>query len=170
MTTLTMHTNRTEKGAAGPSEDRDRRHAGRRLVLVLVLLALVVVVAVGANYGHVRHYFDARQRLEKAAAEVSALQDRTAALQTELGKLSESGHLEDLARQQLTYALPGEELYVLADDPATTAGAESDEGTEGAAATGAGADDTQSPATGDSAAPGGPGLLERALLAIAALF
>ena len=72
-----------------------------------------------ANYGPVRHYLDARARVERAAAEVAALQERTTELQSQLGKLSQSGYLEDLARQQLTYALPGEELYVVTD----TAGA-----------------------------------------------
>ena len=82
---------------------------------MIVLLGLLVVVAVAANYGPVRHYLDARARVDKAAAEVAALQERTTELQAQLGKLSQSGYLEDLARQQLTYALPGEDLYVVTD-------------------------------------------------------
>ena len=114
--------------------------AARRLVLVIVLLGLLVVVAVAANYGPVRHYLDARARADKAAAEVAALQERTTELQAQLGKLSQSGYLEDLARQQLSYALPGEELYVVTDAA----------GAAGAAAAGAG----ESQAAGELAGAG----------------
>ena len=119
MTTLTMQSTRSEgrsgTGATETRHDQGRRRAARRLVLVVVMLGLLLVVAAAANYGPVRHYLDARARLDKAAAEVAALEERTADLQAQLGKLSQSGYLEDLARQQLTYALPGEELYVVTD-------------------------------------------------------
>ncbi len=106
MTTITMQSTRSERrsgtGATETGHDRGRRRAARRLVLVIVLLGLLVVVAVAANYGPVRHYLDARARVDKAAAEVAALQERTTELQAQLGKLSQSGYLEDLARQQLS--------------------------------------------------------------------
>ncbi len=130
---------------------------------------------------------------------MAVLEQRTAGLQAELGKLSESGYLEDLARQQLTYALPGEELYVVGDgeqqrapeagvteDPggvfeegygASTLGAE---GLGGESAVADGADNVSaadagtvlvSGATGSEPAEGArPGMLERMLLAISNLF
>ena len=108
-----MQSTRSTKGATEPREERGRRErsiAARRLVVLLIVVGVVLVVAVAANYGPVSHYLDARERMEQAAVEVAVLEQRTADLQSQLGKLSQSGYLEDLAREQLSYALPGEEL------------------------------------------------------------
>ena len=43
----------------------------------------------------------------------TALATQKADLQGELAKLSETGYLETLAREQLTYVRPGEELYIV---------------------------------------------------------
>jgi cell division protein FtsB len=153
MTTITMQSTRSERrsgtGAAETGHDRGRRGAARRLVLVMVLLGLLVAVAVAANYGPVRHYLDARARADRAAAEVAALQERTTHLQAQLGKLSEAGYLEDLARQQLSYTLPGEELYVVTDDTGTAEGAAAGAGESQAAGELAGAGTVTDAAAGE---------------------
>jgi Septum formation initiator len=78
---------------------------------------LLVIAALAANYGPFRHYQDARARLEKTAADVASLEEQKAALLSELGKLNETGYLEGLARQELTYARPDEELYIVTGLP-----------------------------------------------------
>jgi hypothetical protein len=112
-------------------------------------------------------------------------------LQAQLGKLSESGYLEDLAREQLTYALPGEDLYIVkqpedadggevsatesesqpAETTATTAGGASAAQTSVGADAPSGADVAGALETsGEQARLPQPGFFERVLMAIAALF
>jgi len=146
--------------------DLDRTTSGRapfatrRRVLLLGCLVMLAVVALAANYGPVRHYRDARARLEKTAAEVAALEEQTAALQSQLHKLGQTGYLEDLARQELTYARPDEELYIVTGLPEETAPA---------AGLGIGASAFGAGNAGIDGA-GRPGFLERVLSAIASLF
>lgn len=175
MTTLTAQSRRMERDAGGASQDRERRHGGRRLVLALLVVGALVCVAVVANYGPLRHYEDARERLDKAAAGVASLEKRTAELQAELGKLTESGHLEDLAREQLTYALPGEDLYVVTGSTVEAGEADSAEGA-GEIAQATSVDNATAgymsgqTSSADTAVAQEPGFLERVLLRIAGLF
>ncbi len=100
-------------GDVATPHSRRSRCGTRRRLLVLGCLTLLVIAGVAANYGPLRHYQVARDRLEKAAAEVADLEGQKAALQAELAKLSETGYLEGLAREELTYARPDEELYIV---------------------------------------------------------
>lgn len=87
--------------------------AGRRRWLLLVAILAVVALAILANIGPLTHYKDASARLGAATARVDTLEAQKTQLQGELAKLSETGHLETLARQQLTYARPDEDLYII---------------------------------------------------------
>lgn len=88
----------------------------RRRIFIAVIVCTLVGLAVVANYGPVTHYLDARSRLEKAASEVAALEEQNTQMQAELSKLLQPGYLEELAREQLTYSRPGEELYIVTGD------------------------------------------------------
>jgi cell division protein FtsB len=141
---------------------RRRGPAARRATLLVVLSLAVVVVAVAANYGPVTHYLSARTRLQETTAKVAALEEQTAQLQAQLGKLSEAGYLEDLARQKLSYVRPGEDLYIIGEE-GQSGTVEGQDGTQAnAAATGAGEEAT--------AATASPGFFERLLTRVAALF
>ena len=74
----------------------------------------VFTIAVLANYGPLQAYSDAKARLNRATTAVAELGNQKAELQAELGKLSEADYLESLARQDLSYTRPGEELYIVA--------------------------------------------------------
>ncbi len=113
MSNASAHTAPAWSGDAASPGSRRSRCGTRRRLLLLGCLFLLIVVGVAANYGPLRHYQVARDRLEKAAAEVARLEEHKAALQAQLGKLSEVGYLEGLARQELTYARPDEELYIV---------------------------------------------------------
>ena len=148
--------------------------AARRRVLLLLVVLVVVGVAILANYGPVRAYRDARARLEQATTAVSALEQQKTQLQSELGKLSEAGYLESLAREELSYTRPGEELYIVTGT--ATDGTASDGTSDEAAADTDAATDAAGAGEGSSA-PGSttdagdrPGLFERALNAILGLF
>jgi cell division protein FtsB len=121
---------------------RRPRFAARRILVVLIMLLMLGVVTALVNYGPARAYRDARARLEEAASAVSSLEEQKTQLQDQLGKLSDSGYLEALAREQLSYIKPGEELYIVTglgdgtDEGSVTAGSGEDTGGTGAAATG----------------------------------
>ena len=51
---------------------------------------------------------------------MDTLEAQKAALQAQLAKLSETGYLETLAREQLGYVRPGEELYIVTKSPGDT--------------------------------------------------
>ena len=87
--------------------------AGRRRWLVVFGAVILMVVAVLANIGPLTHYEDARARFDAATEKVNALEAQKTELQGQLAKLSEAGYLETLAREQLTYVRPGEELYIV---------------------------------------------------------
>jgi cell division protein FtsB len=100
-----------------------RKHSSkRRRLVILFVLVLIVGLSVAVNYGPMTAYRNARARLDTATVQVNELQKQKEQLQSELGKLGEAGYLESLARGQLTYAEPGEEVYIIppADDAAST--------------------------------------------------
>jgi len=145
------------------------------MLLVIGLLVLLTVIAVGANYGPLTHYLQARERFDQTTAEVNEVKERITGLQAQLGKLSQSGHLEDLARQQLTYALPGEELYIVTTSGQEAADAGAGPGTSAGA--GVASENGASAAAGAAGQEEGtvkdthePGFFERILLAIGSLF
>jgi cell division protein FtsB len=136
-------------GGRGSSKPARSHVARRRRVVVGLLLVLVVGVSVLVNYGPLTAYRSAHARLEAATAQVTGLQEQKEQMQSELGKLTEAGYLESLAREELTYAKPGEDIFVVpSDDETTAAGTES--------------------ASGQSEER--PGLLERILSAIGDIF
>jgi cell division protein FtsB len=147
-------------GISSPARPRSP-FATRRRVLVVASLLLVLGLALAMNYGPIQAYRDAHAHLQAAAAQVSALERQKAQMQAQLGKLSEAGYLESLARQELTYARPGEQVFIL------TGGAGSSDASAGAAQNAGDAGDTAPSAPGTATHPG---FLERLLTAIAGLF
>ena len=169
--------------------------AKRRKMLVLACVVVVLGLAALTNYGPLHAYRHAKARLDTVTQQVSALQAKKTELQAELGKLGEAGYLETLARQELTYAKPGEQVYIMTGggEGASTSAATS--AATGAAtgtttdvfgntvvpqAAGAGSESTATTqAAGGSAGSQGstetgaqahPGFFERLLNAIANLF
>jgi cell division protein FtsB len=162
----------------GTEKPRRRpRFAVRRRLLLLFMVLVLVGVALLANYGPLEAYRDARARLDQATTAVASLEEQKSQLQSELGRLSETGYLESLAREELTYTRPGEQLYIVTGlDEAL--GAPAGEGVEAETATEATVGDTNAAVTDEQgAAPAGtgaeagrPGLFERALNAILGIF
>jgi cell division protein FtsB len=122
-------------------------------VFLLATGVFLLTVAALANYGPLHGYLDARARLEKANAGIAELAAQKTDLQTELGRLSESDYLESLARQDLSYTRPGEELYIVtgADSNVTPS---------------SGTNSSGAAQSGSDAQSGGPGFLERVLTPI----
>jgi len=120
---------------------------------------VLLVLAIAANYGPLRAYVDARSRLASATAGIAELSEQKSEMQAELGRLSESEYLESLARQDLSYTRPGEELYIVTgtdDVQGQVGGAKADsEATLGVTAQ-----------SGSGASEGSPGFMERVLAPI----
>lgn len=156
-------------GEVRSSRLQRRRFARRRLIFVIGCVVLLLVISVAANYGPLQHYRDARARAEKVAVEVASLEKHIDEMQAQLGKLSQSTYLEDMARRQLTYTLPGEDLYIVSgvsEGSAATAGVPS-----GEAANVPETSQDQGLSVGSGGAESHrPGPLERMVLGVAGLF
>lgn len=136
MSNVSAQTASAPSGDAISSGNRRSRYAARRRLFLLGFLVVVVAAGAAANFNPLRHYQDARARLDKVAAQVAGLEDQKAVLQSQLAKLSEAGYLEGLAREELTYARADEELYIVTE--ATGVGAAEAAEAESGAGTGAG--------------------------------
>ena len=182
----------SERRVTRTARERAARSARRRW-LILFAVVVLVVAAIGANIKPLTHFQDATARLGNAAARVDTLEQQKAQLQSRLGRLSETGYLETLARQQMAYVRPGEDLYIVtgASGDATTGtaviGAMPTFTAKGVGAGIAGAPTVRQPSgtvsstanggsgvdsgqTGDPSAVQRPGLFERVISAIRGIF
>lgn len=100
-------------GGTTPSPVRGSQVVKRRRLLLLVIGLLVIVLGVLANYPSLQAYVNASARLDKVNSSIGELSALKAELQTELARLSEADYLESLARQDLSYTRPGEELFIV---------------------------------------------------------
>jgi cell division protein FtsB len=146
-------------GTAAPPSRRRSQVAKRRRVLLSAVCLTILTLAALANYGPLHSYLDARSRLEKANIGIAELTAQKEKLQAELGRLGEKDYLESLARQDLSYTRPGEQLYIVTGEHN---GAASSTGTGGAGTSPSGTATSNS----GSAESSGPGFLERVLTPI----
>jgi cell division protein FtsB len=159
MATSNVH---SELGGAGKDAasvgTRDKRVVRRRRLFVLGGVLLMLLVIFWCNYGPLIRHAEAEKRYAAAAAKVADVQSKNAAMQSQVSQLNDPAYLQQLARQELSYALPNEKLYIVS---------------------GAGATTTTQAAAGASAGEGGqagagsqrsPGLLERILRGIGSIF
>lgn len=98
-------------GAEPRPRPGDRRR--RRLVTFLAAFLVLVPLAVLVNLGPYREYAESREKLQGKQAEVALIEEEIAHLQGELGRLETDAHLEALARKELAYARPGEEVFIV---------------------------------------------------------
>lgn len=124
----------------------------RRLLGLGALVVLLALVFLACNYGPMRRHAEAQARYTEASAKVTALQAKNQSLQQQVAKLGQAGYVAGLARQELTYAAAGEDLYIVTDGGQQTT-------TTTQAATGS-SDGVQSK----------PGVLERILRGIGSIF
>lgn len=143
-----------------PPSRRRSQVVKRRRLLVMGMAIAMVALGVWANYPSLHALVDARARLDKVNASVEELSAQKAQLQAELARLSEADYLESLARQDLSYARPGEELFIVtgADDGAVSTPQTSEGSTGDAGISGGG--------SGTTSQTGERGFLQRALASL----
>jgi cell division protein FtsB len=83
--------------------------------VVLLLLAAIVV----ANQGPVRGLLRARTELAAKEKQVAEIEKGNAAYKAEIARLEKAGYLEALARKQLAYAKPGEDVFIIQGLPSS---------------------------------------------------
>ena len=84
----------------------------RGLVLVLVVFGLTAMSVLP-----LRQYVTQAERIEQLQAKQAALDAEVARLERERQRLRDPEHVEQLAREELHMARPGEESWVLAGRP-----------------------------------------------------
>lgn len=92
----------------------------RRGPLALLAILVLVVAACLANASPLRGYLESRERLEAKHATVVVLEQGNADLLKEVRAFENGSRVEAQARQDLTYARPGEEVFIVTGLPSTT--------------------------------------------------
>lgn len=154
-------------------DSKDGREAAckrRRRILGAVLLLLLLGAAVSVNWGPLTDYLDARARLEKANQEVAALEQQRLQLQAEVGKLTEASYLENLARKELSYARPGEQLYIVVDSSSSDGRGEASPASAGASGLALESGGMSVDTSGSELEKGRVGFFERLVLALMDFF
>jgi cell division protein FtsB len=85
----------------------------RRTRLVLTTLVAVALVVVGVVYLPTRTWFGQQEELDRSQAELRKLERGNAALGRKIDRLSDASSIEEQARQQYGFRLPGEESYAV---------------------------------------------------------
>ena len=101
-----------------PGGGRNRRR------LPMAALALVSVIAAGLiGIAPARQYFFQRAQLEEAKTELAALESERALLESEAAALQTPLEIERRARAELGFVRPGEQPYVIVEDPVVSTAA-----------------------------------------------
>ena len=82
-------------------------------VVVLLLSAIAV-----ANQGPLRELLRGRAQLVAKETQVAEIEKGNEAYKAEIARLQKPGYLEALARKQLAYAKPGEDVFIIQGLPA----------------------------------------------------
>ncbi|HEY3737112.1 MAG TPA: septum formation initiator family protein [Jatrophihabitans sp.] len=89
---------------------RNRSLTGRALVLAVLVVLLVVLLA-----SPLHRYFGSRSDAAGAAQTLQQDKVKLAELQKQLQLWSDPGYVQEQARSQLQYAMPGDTVYVVVD-------------------------------------------------------
>ncbi|HET6498970.1 MAG TPA: septum formation initiator family protein [Coriobacteriia bacterium] len=134
-----MRASRASRGAPvrrGPAASRACARGARRRWLLPLLLLLIFAAAAWGFYAPVKiHYQEAREQA-RARAELEALRERNAHLDSQIERLQTPEGVEEVARETLGMVKEGENAFVVVDasheDSPAVAAAQAEEGAEGA--------------------------------------
>ena len=118
------------RGASGPQRPRAGATGRTTASWRVVVLILVLVLALAVILPSLRAYTRQSARLAELRAEAEAARTQVADLEAELARWDDPSYVIALARERLTYVLPGETPYRVVDpetvtgDPAADAGVE----------------------------------------------
>ena len=98
------------------------RPRSRSRAIRLALVVGVLALGAGLSWGPFHAYLEARDRLGAQQREVAQMEQESKELTESIARLREPATVEMLARTQISYAHPGERVYVLMDPPAEPEG------------------------------------------------
>jgi hypothetical protein len=81
---------------------------------------MVLVAGLVLSWGPLSSYRDAHAKLADKAAQVDLMKQTNRALREQVNSLEETRTLEALARKDLAYALPGEQVCIVQGLPEST--------------------------------------------------
>lgn len=76
-------------------------------------ILLVLLAGLLANWGSYQDYRASQEALQQAQGETAALQAEVQSFRSRVARLQKDGYIEALARKELSYVRPGEEVYVV---------------------------------------------------------
>jgi cell division protein FtsB len=88
--------------------------------VVLLALAALLIAASFANASPLRAYLGSKERMEIKQTQVSILAQETEKAKKEVRALEDGSRVEVQARKDLTYARPGEDVFIIEGLPAST--------------------------------------------------
>src|SRR5680860_1290447 len=95
------------------SRSSHSRHEGRRRLLAVGSVLLVVLTGLLVNWGPYHDYRASQETLHAMQEETAHLRGEVDASEGRVARLKKDGYMEALARKELTYARPGEEVYIV---------------------------------------------------------
>src|SRR5665811_2154586 len=98
---------------SSPSRSNHSRQEGRRRLLAVGSVLLVVLTGLLVNWGPYHDYRASQETLHAMQEETAHLRGEVDASEARVARLKKDGYMEALARKELTYARPGEEVYIV---------------------------------------------------------
>lgn len=88
-------------------------------MLIVTLLFLLIGAAFLTQLVPYQQILESQRQVASAKAELAALEEKNARLQSDVAALHTDAEVEKLAREKLGYVRPGEDAYVVLDPPPT---------------------------------------------------
>src|SRR5664279_3693360 len=104
---------RSSHSRSSHSRSNHSRQEGRRRLLAVGSVLLVVLTGLLVNWGPYHDYRASQETLHAMQEETAHLRGEVDASEARVARLKKDGYMEALARKELTYARPGEEVYIV---------------------------------------------------------
>src|SRR5665811_2369581 len=104
---------RSSHSRSSHSRSNHSRQEGRRRLLAVGSVLLVVLTGLLVNWGPYHDYRASQETLHAMQEETAHLRGEVDASEDRVARLKKDGYMEALARKELTYARPGEEVYIV---------------------------------------------------------
>src|SRR5680860_620999 len=104
---------RSSHSRSNHSRSNHSRQEGRRRLLAVGSVLLVVLTGLLVNWGPYHDYRASQETLHAMQEETAHLRGEVDASEARVARLKKDGYMEALARKELPYARPGEEVYIV---------------------------------------------------------
>lgn len=111
-----------ERRLAAEAKARAKQQAGPALSAgTIVLLILVVIMVLFAIAVPLRNFYEGRSEIARAQENIARLEERKAALETEIARFEDPAYVDEVARRRLGVIAPGEAAWRVLDPRMTQA-------------------------------------------------